>query len=78
MLNVKLTKKQEEVLKVISNYIDEEGISPSYRELAERVNLASPSTVKGHLERLKQKGYITFFSGQPRTLKVLKTAHSNE
>jgi SOS-response transcriptional repressor LexA len=74
MRSDKLTKKQSKMLEAINAYINRKGYAPSYRELATIVNLLSASTVKGHLERLKEKGYITWESGQPRTLRVLKTA----
>ncbi|WP_245796528.1 hypothetical protein [Domibacillus antri] len=39
--------------------------------MCERLNLASSSTVKGHLDLLKKKGYLTWEEGKPRTLRML-------
>jgi SOS-response transcriptional repressor LexA len=44
------------------------------------VNLKSSSTIKGHLDCLKAKGFITWEPGLPRTLKIIrqnKTANYN-
>ncbi len=36
------------------------------------LGLTSPSTVKGLLDALKRKEYVTWEAGFPRTLKVIK------
>lgn len=69
-----LTKRQNEMLLSIVDYIKCNGYPPTFREIGKRVNLASSSTVQSHLEKLKTKGYITWEPGQPRTLRILKTA----
>lgn len=66
-----ITKKQIEVLETINEYYEEYGYSPSFREIAKRMNICSSSTIHGHLEKLKEKGYVTWVPGQPRTLKVI-------
>jgi repressor LexA len=70
----KLTDRQLGILNMISEFIMKRGYSPSYRDIAKSVKLASPSTVVGHLEKLKEKGYVTWEPGCPRTLQILKTA----
>ncbi|KAB2337669.1 transcriptional regulator [Cytobacillus depressus] len=70
----KLTKRQLEIFAAINTYVDEHGYAPSVRDIGKMVNLASSSTVQGYLERLKLKGYITWLPGQPRTLRIIKTA----
>lgn len=69
---LKLTKKQENILKIISDYMNTVGYPPSYREICKKANLASPSTVLGYLEILKKKGYITWEPGLPRTLQIIE------
>lgn len=69
-----LTTKQKLVLVTISDYISTSGYSPSIREIGEKVNLASTSTVQRYLERLKEKGYVTWKPGQSRTLQILEKA----
>jgi repressor LexA len=67
-----LTKKQEEILELIINYIDENKISPTVRELTALYGLKSTATMHEYLSKLRKRGYINWFDGMPRTLKVLK------
>ena len=45
-----LTKRQRSVYEFIESYIHEKGFGPTVREIAEAVNLSSPSTVHVHLK----------------------------
>ncbi len=67
----KLTNKQKLALNKINEYINVTGYSPSFRDIAEKMNIISSSTVLVHLEKLKEKGYVTWKPGQPRTLQIL-------
>ncbi|USK33321.1 transcriptional regulator [Bacillus sp. F19] len=71
MLRRTLTDKQNEVLNALCDFINKEGLPPSYRDLMKIVNLKSSSTIKGHLDCLKAKGFITWEPGLPRTLKII-------
>jgi SOS-response transcriptional repressor LexA len=73
-LHNKLTEKQKLVLSTISHYIETHGYAPSFREVGEILNLTSSATIYSHMEKLKEKGYITWEPAQPRTLRILKTA----
>ncbi len=53
-----LTPKQKAVLDFIVASHQEQGYAPSYREIAQALNLASPSTVHVHIQALKQRGYL--------------------
>lgn len=53
-----LTSRQRSVYEFIESYIDQKGYGPTVREIAEAVNLSSPSTVHVHLKTLEEKGYI--------------------
>lgn len=53
-----LTKRQQRVYDFIESYITEKGYGPTVREIAEAVDLSSPSTVHVHLKTLEDKGYI--------------------
>jgi SOS-response transcriptional repressor LexA len=44
--------KQQEILQFIQNKLENEGYSPSIREIAEEVNLKSTSSVQYHLNNL--------------------------
>jgi SOS-response transcriptional repressor LexA len=67
-----LTDKQQNILNIINDYISSFGYPPSFRDIGERAQLASSSTVHRHLENLKKKGYVSWEPTQPRTLTVIK------
>ncbi len=66
----RLSKRQRDIIVAIQRYVEGKGYPPTYRELSEMVGLKSVSTVSGHLDRLKVKGYVSFIPGAPRTLTV--------
>jgi repressor LexA len=68
----KITEKQKKIIGVIREFIHLHGYPPSYRELGEILKLASPSTVKGHLVSLREKGYVNWEEGRPRTLHIIE------
>jgi repressor LexA len=70
----KLTKRQEEVLEALSQYIKKYNYPPAYRDLGAILGIKSSSTISGLLNQLKSKGYISWIPTQPRTLRILKTA----
>jgi len=66
-----LSDKQKCVLQYIRKEIEIKGYPPSVREICEAVNLRSPSTVHGHLDRLEKKGLIRRDPTKPRAIEVL-------
>jgi len=54
-----LTKRQKEILDFIRAYREEEGISPTQREIREKFHLSSFGTVQKHLKRLEEKGALS-------------------
>ena len=60
--------KQTEILEFIHHKIENEGYSPSIREIAEKVNLKSTSSVQHHLNNLIEKGLLSKKAKQSRTL----------
>jgi repressor LexA len=54
-----LTKRQKEILDFIRSYREEEGISPTQREIREKFGLSSFGTVQKHLKRLEEKGALS-------------------
>lgn len=65
-----LTKRQEQIIRVIDISMREKGFPPSVREIAAAVGLSSPSTVKSHLDTLKALGYLERDETKPRALNV--------
>ena len=65
-----LTPRQQRVLRVIKESIDERGYPPSMREIGEQVGLTSSSSVAHQLRTLEEKGYLKRDPHRPRALSV--------
>src|SRR5260370_31673610 len=65
-----LTKRQKDVLDFIADFVEENGYSPSYEELAHGVNLASLATVHKHIQALESRNYLRRLFNQSRSLEV--------
>ena len=50
-----LTKRQKEVLDFIADFVEENGYSPSYEEVAQALGLASLATVHKHIQALESR-----------------------
>lgn len=58
MLEDKLTQRQKRVFDFICRQLDEQGICPSIREIAQEMGFSSPNGVMCHLRALEKKGLI--------------------
>lgn len=67
----KLTKRQEDALNFIKEYIVAHGYPPTVREIAKELNVSSPATIQAHLDRLADKGYIKKGSNKNRTIELM-------
>ncbi len=68
-----LSEKEKEILEIIEKFIDENGYSPTVREIAALSGLKSTSSVHGHIKRLKTKGLLTKGEeGMPRSITIKK------
>ncbi|MBT3230176.1 transcriptional repressor LexA [Candidatus Uhrbacteria bacterium] len=68
-----LTKKQREVLDYIESFVQDNGYTPSYREIAKGMGLSSPSTVYQHIQALCEKGVInTAEDGSARSIELVE------
>ena len=72
---IKLTKKQLAVLDYLQDFTEENGYSPSYREIQAGLGLSSVSAVAEHVENLVQKGVLKKVPGAARSLEVLDYKH---
>lgn len=66
-----LTKKQQDVLAFILQYIGLKKYPPSTREIQEWFQFASQTASQNHLKALKRKGVIDWIPGKARTISVL-------
>lgn len=66
-----LTKRQDEVLKYIKEFISKHGYPPTVREIGEALGLSSPATTHSHISQLEEKGYIRKNGSKNRALELL-------
>ena len=66
-----MSERQKNILEYIKSYTAENHYPPTISEIATAVGLKSPSTVHGHLDRMRENGYINFVNASPRTLTVV-------
>ena len=68
----KITKKQKVLLDFIDGFTDNQGFSPSYREIAEALGYKSIATVAEHINNLVALDLIRKNDGAARSLEVIK------
>ena len=67
-----LTTKQKELLLFIHKRIKETGVSPSFDEMKDALNLASKSGIHRLITALEERGFIRRLAHRARALEVLK------
>ena len=73
-----LTDRQAIVLDFITAHIDQHGVAPSYREIAEHLGISSTNGVSDHLLALERKGYIERYgSGKARSVRLTSKARTH-
>jgi repressor LexA len=70
MGHMALTRRQKQVLDFIAEFVDKNGYSPSYEEIAQGLELASLATVHKHIAALEAKHYLRRGFNQSRSLEV--------
>jgi repressor LexA len=65
-----LTKRQKQVLDFLADFVEKNGYSPSYDEIAQALELASLATVHKHVSALEAKHYLRRSFNQSRSLEV--------
>ena len=76
-----LTKKQKNLLVFINKKIRSTGVSPSYEEMKNSLNLKSKSGIHRLISALEERGFIRRLPHKARALEVLKlpeTASAND
>jgi len=58
MASPQLSARQQRILNMIRDWVDEHGYPPTMREIGAAVGLSSPSTVAHHLKTLEELGYL--------------------
>jgi repressor LexA len=67
-----LTAKQHELIRFIQQKLEETGISPSFEEMKEALDLKSKSGVHRLISALEERGFIRRLPNRARALEVLK------
>jgi repressor LexA len=67
-----LTRKQHELLMFIHERIKETGVSPSFDEMKEALDLASKSGIHRLITALEERGFIRRLAHRARALEVMK------
>ena len=62
-------ERQRQIYEFINSYIAENQYSPSMREITDAVGLKSVSTVHGHVDQMRDIGYMDFANTFARTLR---------
>ncbi len=71
-----LTSKQHELLTYISRRLKETGISPSFDEMKDALNLRSKSVIHRLITALEERGFIRRLPHRARALEVLRLPES--
>ena len=66
-----LTKRQNETLTFIKEYIVNHGYPPTVREIGEALGVSSPATIHAHLSNLANKGFIKKEETKNRAIELL-------
>lgn len=67
-----LTAKQHELIKFIQKRLDETGISPSFEEMKDALELKSKSGVHRLISALEERGFIRRLPNRARALEVIR------
>lgn len=67
-----LTRKQHELICFIADRLNETGVSPSFEEMKEALDLKSKSGVHRLISALEERGFIRRLANRARALEVLK------
>jgi repressor LexA len=66
-----LTKKQNEILDFMKEYIANHGFPPTIREIGAALGVSSPATIHAHLNNLEKKGAIKKDGSKNRAIELL-------
>src|SRR5687768_5902263 len=67
-----LTRKQHELIRFIQNRLEDTGVSPSFEEMKEALDLKSKSGVHRLISALEERGFIRRLPNRARALEVLR------
>jgi repressor LexA len=71
MVELNLTKRQQEIFDFIKRYSAKNGYPPTVRDIGKAIGLTSSSTVHAHLANLEKIGLLRRDPTKPRAMEVL-------
>jgi repressor LexA len=71
MVELNLTKRQQEIFDFVKRYAGEHGYPPTVRDIGKAIGLTSSSTVHAHLANLEKLGLLKRDPSKPRAIEVL-------
>jgi repressor LexA len=71
MVELNLTKRQQEIFDYVRSYGSEHGYPPTVRDIGKAIGLTSSSTVHAHLANLEKLGLLKRDPTKPRAIEVL-------
>lgn len=72
MSNPSLTARQQQVLDLVKQHIEESGYPPTRAEIASELGFKSPNAAEEHLRALARKGVIEMTSGASRGIRLVE------
>ena len=72
-----LTKKQKELFEYLEEYIEGNGIAPSFEEMKNAVKLKSKSGIHRLIMSLEQRGFIKRLKHRARAMEITKSFNNN-
>lgn len=78
MTRERTTKKQQELLQFIADFLSEHNYAPSYREVMAALGYKSVSTVAVHVDGLIAKGYLIKTDKSARSIRVASERTNEE
>lgn len=66
-----LTKRQQEILRMIQSHIERTGFPPTRTDICEHFGFRSPTAADDHLRALERKGAIELIPGTSRGIRLL-------
>jgi repressor LexA len=74
MVELNLTKRQQEIFDFIKRYSARHGYPPTVRDIGKAIGLTSSSTVHAHLANLEKLGLLRRDPTKPRAMEILEKA----
>jgi repressor LexA len=75
---LKLTARQEQILGLIRDAIENTGFPPTRAEIAQSLGFRSANAAEEHLQALARKGVIEISRGTSRGIRLTDTAHDKQ